>query len=264
MSKKIDYFKKENDQHSQKKQKNAKSAAKYMVCLDTNIVISLAGLHNKNQTEINTLKANGQFVSVKELKSTIEKRQIVAVVTPIVLQEIIKGTESWHNETLKFLQKSNILVLDIPANKLEKYFLQIEQTATQYSKKLNRYTINDIAFAAGNKPSEYPQRIFNCKNDKQTGQPIIQNDARIMAEAATLGLVLVTNNTIDFIHKHRPELISKANRQLGLPARAVPVTSQQVLQMYRKNLPFPKTKNKSIKLALASTIQTPQTPVLET
>ena len=263
MSKKFDPLQEEHISKKQKPRKNKTNNAKYTVCLDTNVVISLAGLHNNNQTEINTLKANKQYASVKAFKEAIEKRQIVAVITPIVLQEILKGVDSWHASTLTFLQKSNIFVLDMPEKRLAKYFLEIENIATNYSKKLNRYTINDIAFAAGNKPSEYPSRIFNCKTDKATGQPIIQNDARIMAEAAKLGLVLVTNNTLDFIHKHRPELISKANRQLGLPSRAIPVTTTEVLQMYKRSLPFPKAKTELGVFAPASSITITQEQSLE-
>lgn len=263
MSKNYNSYEQDHEFEQKPKQKKANHNAKYMVCLDTNIVISLAGLHNQNQTEISTLKANGFYESVRQLKSAIEKRQIVAVITPIVLQELVKGMNSWANTTIQYLQKSNILVLDMPENKLEKYFLDVENIATSYSKKLNRYTIIDLAHASGRKPGEYPTRIFACKKDKETGLPIIQNDARIMAEASSLGLLLVTNNTVDFIHNHRPELIQKANRQLGLASRAIPVTSIQILQMYKKSLPFPKPKNSYGNLISADLINLPSQPTLE-
>lgn len=216
---------------------------KYFVCLDTNIVISMAGLHTKNQHEIETLRLNGKFDSIKAFKTAVEKRQITAVITPYVLQELCDGALLWGYDTLNYLQKSNIKILDIPENKLHAYFTEIEQIATLYSTKLNRYTLSDIAHAQGRKPSDYATRVFSMQKDKQTGQSVPRNDARIMAEASKLGLMLVTNNTIDFIYGHRPELIGRINRKLNLPSRAIPLTSPEVLKMYNASQPFPKIKD---------------------
>lgn len=216
---------------------------KYFVCLDTNVVISMAGLHTKNQHEIETLRLNGKFDSIKAFKQAVDKRQITAVITPYVLQELCDGALLWGYDTLNYLQKSNIKILDIPENKLRAYFMEIEQIATMYSTKLNRYTISDIAHAQGHKPSEYPSRIFSMHKDKKTGQTVPRNDARIMAEASKLGLMLVTNNTIDFIYNHRPELIGRLNRKLNLPSRAIPLTTPDVLKLYKASQPFPRLKD---------------------
>ena len=227
---------------------------KYFVCLDTNIVISMAGLHKKDQHEIETLRANGKFDSIRAFKQAVDKRQITAVITPYVLQELCDGALLWGYDTLNYLQKSNIRVLDIPENKLHAYFTEIEQIATMYSTKLNRYTISDIAHAQGHKPGEYPQRVFGMKKDKKTGQMAPSNDARIMAEASKLGLMLVTNNTIDFIFNHRPDLISRINRKLNLPSRAIPCTSLDILKLYKTSQPFPRLKETIGKIVPAKDI----------
>ena len=72
---------------------------KYLVCLDTNIVISMAGLHTNNKHEIETLHLNGMFDSVKAFKSAIDKRQITAIITP--LAEIAKEDSRSSTEDLR-------------------------------------------------------------------------------------------------------------------------------------------------------------------
>ena len=227
---------------------------KYFVCLDTNIVISMAGLHTNNKHEIETLHLNGMFDSVKAFKSAIDKRQITAIITPYVLQELCDGATVWGYDTLNYLQKSNIKVLNIPEDKLASYFTEIEQIATIYTTKLNRYAISDIAHAKGHKPCEYPARAFSLQKDKATGQLIPSNDARIMAEASKLGLILVTNNTIDFIYGHRPDLISRLNQKLNLPSKSIPCTTSDILKRYHTNLPFPKLKETAGEILNSQTI----------
>lgn len=218
-----------------KKQNNFR----YAVCLDTNIVISLAALRYGNPMELRTLKLNNKYESIKQLSDAIKKRQIVAIITPTVLSEITEAAQFFDYGTLEFLQRSNIQILQIPQNNEAEYTEKVEKIATAYSTTINKFALADIAEANGGNVATYAHRVFPSRKDRQTGKLILQPDALIMAESASLGLMLATNNTLDFIYGHRPEIISKINRKLALGPRATPHTTTSLMEMYRAGMPFP-------------------------
>ena len=212
---------------------------RYAVCLDTNIIVSLAALRYGNQMELRTLKLNKKFESVKQLADAIKKRQIIAIITPTVVAEITEAAQFFDYGTLEFLQRSNIQVLQIPEDKQDSYNKSIKKIAAAYSTTINKFALADIAEANGGNVATYAHRVFPSKKNRETGQIMLQPDALIMAESAHLGLILTTNNTLDFIYGHRPELISKINRGLNLSPRALPHTSPRIMEMYNNGLPFP-------------------------
>ncbi|MFQ6749538.1 MAG: hypothetical protein ACLRFR_01685 [Clostridia bacterium] len=212
---------------------------RYAVCLDTNIVVSLAALRYGNEMELRTLKLNKKYESIKQLSDAIKKRQIIAIITPTVVAEIAEAAQFFDYGTLEFLQRSNIQVLQIPEEKQDSHNKAIKKIAAAYSTTINKFTLADIAEANGGNVATYAHRVFSSKKNRETGKIVLQPDALIMAESAYLGLVLVTNNTLDFIYGHRPELISKINRGLNLSPRALPHTSPRIMEMYHNGLPFP-------------------------
>lgn len=225
-------------------EKQYQNSHKIFVCLDTNILISLAGLQFGNEYEIGQMKKFGQFQDMCEFKKLIDKKEIIAIVTPFVLEEILQGVEKYGNDTLRYLQKSNVKILDISENELKTYFEQVEKISTVYSERISRETIKKICIANNITNYQFPKRVFKL-GKTSNGEPAVQNDARIMAEASLLGVALVTNNTLDFINNHRQEILRHFNQKLHLSSNAIPLSTRAFLWNYKKKqmFSFPKSDN---------------------
>ena len=208
-------------------------------------------------------------VSRTPIREAIRKLELEGLVLMIprrgaVVAEITEAAQFFDYGTLEFLQRSNIQVLQIPEDKQDSYNKSIKKIAAAYSTTINKFALADIAEANGGNVATYAHRVFPSKKNRETGAIMLQPDALIMAEAAHLGLMLATNNTLDFIYGHRPELISKINRKLNLSPRAIPHTSPRIMEMYNNGVPFPHSSKNDYLVIPASKfdfgVQPPEIP----
>lgn len=215
------------------------SRYRYTVCLDTNIVISMAGVAYGDKEEIDMLISSHKYDSICKLAEAIKKGQVIAVITPVVLQELLQCANRDGARLMDFFKKSQFRLLDMPEEELEQHFKEVEKLAEYYSKKISPQKLSSIAKQYKLSTNSIASRPFSVKRDKQTGEIVVDNDARIMAESVLLGVKLVTNNTHHFLYGHRPLLISHINATHGHNPRAQPHTSENIMQMYHNGAFFP-------------------------
>lgn len=211
----------------------AKFSKQADICLDTNVLINLAGIKNGNQAIINQLKQQDIYLTHLYLLDKIKKEEVRAIITPTVYQEIMQGLRRFGTETINFIRDNNFYLIEIPEQKIEIFHHKVNKVAKAYCQKLDNNQKQEIK-KINSKPNYwYADSVFGCNNNNK---PI--NDAIIMAETAILGIPIITNNTKDFTKGGRQDIISYINGSMRLRPSAKPYMPTEAESLLKRQKVF--------------------------
>ena len=210
-----------------------------VVCLDTNILIQMKGLTTGNKEEMKSMENAGVTESVGRLYKLIKHGKISAIITPTVLKEVLHGVSYYGFDLVDFIRDHNILIFEVDREHRESWRVQTNNLAKAYCTNLKADDISKLHRIYKDHSASYSKSVFGVKIlSKNKIVPI--NDARIMAEATYLGLPLITNNTKDFHHDNRANVISYINRRKGFKYTSRPYTSEEFLEYIHQRKVYPK------------------------
>ncbi|MDD4815741.1 MAG: hypothetical protein PHQ62_01205 [Clostridia bacterium] len=203
------------------------------MCLDTNIIISLAGIDNGNQSAINQLKQQDIYSSYIYILEKIKNGEIRAIITPTVYKEIMQGVSRFGTNTINFIRNNNFYLIEVPEQKIEIFNYRVNKLAKIYCGKLTNKQKQEIKKINSKPNFWYADSVFGWKTEKR---PI--NDAIIMAETAILGVPIITNNTKDFTKRGRQDIISYINSSMHLRPSAKPYMPTETESLLKRQKVF--------------------------
>lgn len=213
-------------------------------CLDTNIVINLACCEYDLKERVDSLIESKDYKSTLKLHYAIKDNKLKAIITPTVLTELFNLKNPIYRTLIaKYLCFNDIYILDIPHATRETFINKVDYLALEYSKTFTQEEIEKICLGTHKDPLSYTHNVFGLRKD-ELGNKVAINDAKILSEAAIVGLPLITNNTRDFTKKNRRDLIKIMNTKNNIPRSVLPYTNKEVFSFIQNYKSFVATKNK--------------------
>jgi len=215
----------------------AKFSKQADICLDTNILIYLAGIENNNKAVIYELKKDGVYSSLVCLMDKIKKEEVRAIITPTVYKEINRGVPKFGTATIDFIKNNNFFLFEIPENQRIIFYEKTNKMIKAYCQKLTNRQKQEIRMKNSKPNFWYADSVFGYDINRR-GKIVPINDAIIMAETAIFGIPIITNNTKDFTKEGRKEIIAYINKINHIRPSAIPYTSCEVPEFLSKQKVF--------------------------